>query len=63
MQTATSNGAKLLGIEGTGLIARGRPAQFIVARATPAMLPRKLSYLEAIYLDGEPCDKAYFNKI
>jgi len=63
MQCASSNGAKLLDLDNIGLIAKGRPAHFIVARATPAMLPRKLSYLEAIYLDGAPCDRAYFNKI
>jgi imidazolonepropionase-like amidohydrolase len=60
---ASSNGAQLLGLDAIGTIAKGRPAHFIVARATPAMLPRKLSYLEAIYLDGRPCDKAFFNKI
>ncbi len=60
---ATYTGARLLGLEEIGFIAKGRPAHFIVARATPAMLPRKLSYLEAIYLDGAPCEKAFFNKI
>ncbi|MEN8140084.1 MAG: amidohydrolase family protein [Thermodesulfobacteriota bacterium] len=63
VQCATSNGAKLLGLEDLGLIRRGRPAHFLVARATPAMLPRKLSYLEAIYLHGRPCPAAYFRKL
>ena len=63
IQCASSNGADLLGTHEIGLIAKGRPAHFIVARATPAMLPRKLSYLDAIYLDGSSCDKAFFNKI
>ncbi len=63
IQCASSNGAKLLGMDKMGLIAKGNPANFIVARATPAMLPRKLSYLEAIYLNGKSCDKAFFNKI
>jgi imidazolonepropionase-like amidohydrolase len=63
IQCASTNGAKLLGIDRIGVIAKGRPANFLVARATPAMLPRKLSYLEAIYLDGKSCDKDFFNKI
>lgn len=63
IQCASSNGATLLGTDEIGLIAQGRPAHFIVAHATPAMLPRKLSYLEAIYLNGRSCDKAFFNKI
>ena len=63
IQCASSRGAKLLGIDTLGSITKGKPAHFIVARATPSMLPRKLSYLEAIYLNGKPCDKAFFNKI
>lgn len=63
IQCASSNGAELLDVDTIGPIAKGRPAHFIVARATPAMLPRKLSYLEAIYLDGKTCDKAYFNTL
>ncbi len=53
IQCATYNGAQLLGID-AGLIAVGRPAHFLVARGTPAQLPRKFSYLEAIYLAGKP---------
>jgi imidazolonepropionase-like amidohydrolase len=63
IQCASTNGAKLLGIDRIGTIAKGMPANFIVARATPAMLPRKLSYLEAIYINGKSCDKGFFNKI
>lgn len=52
---ATECGAKLLGIDDRlGMISKGKPANFLVARGTPAQLPRKLTYLEAIYLDGEP---------
>ncbi|MBU0943912.1 MAG: amidohydrolase family protein [Proteobacteria bacterium] len=54
VRCATCNGAKLLGIEEIGLIAKGKPANFLVIRATPAMLPEKFSFLEAIYLDGRP---------
>lgn len=63
IQCASTNGAKLLGIESIGVVAKGRPANFLVARATPAMLPRKLSYLEAIYLNGKSCATEFFNKI
>jgi len=63
IQCASGNGAELLGVEEIGPIAKGRPAHFLVARATPAMLPRKLSYLEGIYLHGHPCDRKFFNKI
>jgi imidazolonepropionase-like amidohydrolase len=50
---ATAAGAELLGVD-AGLLTAGRPAHFLVARGTPAQLPRKFSYLEAIYLDGKP---------
>ncbi len=63
VRCATYNGAQLLAIDEIGLIDIGKPANFLVARATPAMLPRKISFLEAIYLNGSPCDKNYFNKI
>ncbi len=62
VRCASLNGAELLGLKEIGRIARGRPATFIVARATPAMLPRKVSYLEAIYINGLPCDTKYFHK-
>lgn len=63
IRCATVNGAKLLETDEIGRIAIGKPAHFIAARATPAMLPRKLSYLEAIFLGGRPCDKKFFHKM
>lgn len=51
---ATSTAADLLGLPDRGLITEGRAADFIIARGTPAQLPRKLSYLEGIYLAGDP---------
>lgn len=50
---ATQNGARLLGMDSVGHLAVGKPATFIVARATPAMLMRKLAFLEAMYIEGE----------
>ena len=59
IQCASYNGAKLLGIENEmGLIAKGKPANFLVVRGTPAQLPQKVSHLEAIYLYGSPCRKS-----
>ena len=54
IQCATGNGAKLLGLDDFGLLTKGRAATFLVARGAPSQLPRKLSYLEAIYLNGQP---------
>lgn len=54
IKCATSNGAELLGIDDFGLLQKGKTATFLVARGAPAQLPRKLSYLEAIYLRGLP---------
>ncbi len=54
VQCATSNGAELLGIDDFGLLVNGKTATFLVARGAPAQLPRKLSYLEEIYLRGVP---------
>lgn len=58
IRCATLNGAELFGITEMGLLQEGRPANFLVSRGMPAQLPRKLSYLEAIYRNGEP-SKAY----
>lgn len=54
VQCATSNAAALLGLEGFGLLAKGKVATFLVARGTPLQLPRKLAYLESIYVNGKP---------
>jgi len=53
IRSASSNGARLLGLEDIGLLKVGRPANFLVARGTPAQLPRKLSYLEDIFFGGK----------
>jgi len=56
LRCATYNSSKLLGVDKEmGHLVVGQPATFIVTRGTPAQLPRKLSYLEAIYLNGKPC--------
>ncbi len=53
VRCATSAAAELLGLD-RGRLTVGRPADFLVARGTPAQLPRKFSYLEGIWLAGRP---------
>ena len=56
IRCATWNGSCLLGVEEyPGCIAPNRPAHFLVVRGTPSQLPRKISSLQAIYLNGSPC--------
>lgn len=54
VRSATSVGARLLGIEDWGTIEVGKRADFLVARGGPGQLPRKFSYLEDIYTSGVP---------
>lgn len=56
IRCATLHGAQLLGLDDSGLIVRGRGATFLVARGGPAQLPRKLTYLERIYINGLPSE-------
>lgn len=64
IRCATWNGARLLGVDAhLGLIAQHRPAHFLVVRGTPSQLPRKISSLQAIYLDGTPWPKEFFHKV
>jgi imidazolonepropionase-like amidohydrolase len=53
IQSATSAAAALLGLPGFALTP-GQSADFLVVRASPAQLPRKLFFLDAIYRRGEP---------
>lgn len=56
IKCATVNGTDLLGVERFGLLAPGKRASFLVTRGAPSQLPRKLSYLESIYIDGKPSE-------
>ncbi|NNK56702.1 MAG: amidohydrolase family protein [Desulfofustis sp.] len=56
IRCATDHGARLLGLEELGTLEPGKPAHFLATRGTPAQLPRKLSYLEKIYLHGNPSE-------
>ncbi|MHB8810292.1 MAG: amidohydrolase family protein [Desulfobulbaceae bacterium] len=54
IRCASENGARFFGMEKLGTLAVGRTATFLIARGTAQQLPRKLAYLESIYVDGAP---------
>jgi imidazolonepropionase-like amidohydrolase len=54
IQCASENGAEFFGMEKLGRLAVGRRATFLITRGTVKQLPRKLAYLEGIYVDGVP---------
>lgn len=54
IQCASENSAKFFGMKKLGALAVGRNATFLITRGTVQQLPRKLSYLEGIYIDGTP---------
>ena len=54
IRCASGNGARFFGMERLGTLTVGRQATFLLARGSVKQLPRKLSYLEGIYVDGVP---------
>jgi len=60
IKAASSDGAKLLGLNDFAELTPGKEATFLVSRGAPAQLPRKLSYLEDIYFKG--CPSANYRK-
>jgi len=54
IRSASEVGARFFGMEQIGAFQIGRPATFLVTRGSPHQLPRKLAYLENIYLNGFP---------
>lgn len=60
---ASEQGARFFGMDNLGALAVGRPATFLVARGMPQQLPRKLAYLEGIYLGGRPSDSYRKNPV
>jgi len=54
IRCASENGAGFFRIKNLGALAVGRKATFLIARGGVQQLPRKLSYLEGIYVDGAP---------
>ena len=61
IRCASATGAGFFGMEKLGPLAVGRQATFLLVRGTVKQLPRKLSYLEGIYVDGVP--SAAYSKI
>ena len=51
---ASENGARFFDMENLGTLTVGRKATFLITRGSVKQLPRKLSYLEGIYVDGAP---------
>ncbi|OGR16119.1 MAG: amidohydrolase [Desulfobacterales bacterium GWB2_56_26] len=51
---ASENGARFFGMNNIGPLAVGNKATFLITRGTAQQLPRKLSYLEGIYVGGAP---------
>ncbi len=54
IRCASENGARFFGMENLGTLTVGRKATFLITRGTVQQLPRKLSYLEGIYVNGVP---------
>lgn len=54
IRCGSENGARFFGMEKLGALTIGRQATFLIARGTVQQLPRKLSYLEGVYVDGVP---------
>jgi imidazolonepropionase-like amidohydrolase len=54
MRCGSENGARFFGMERLGALTVGRPATFLITRGSVQQLPRKLSYLEGVYVDGVP---------
>lgn len=54
IRCASANGAGFFGMENLGALTVGQKATFLIARGSVKQLPRKLSYLEGIYVDGAP---------
>ncbi|HKJ65967.1 MAG TPA: amidohydrolase family protein [Desulfopila sp.] len=56
LRCASINGAEFLGIDDIGVLQKGGAATFLVTRGTVQQLPRKLGYLEDIYIAGSSSD-------
>jgi imidazolonepropionase-like amidohydrolase len=54
IRCGSENGARFFGMEELGALTVGRKATFLIARGTVQQLPRKIAYLEGIYVDGAP---------
>jgi imidazolonepropionase-like amidohydrolase len=63
IRCASANGANFFGMEKLGRLTVGRQATFLIARGAPQQLPRKLAYLEGIYVAGVPSNNYHKNPV
>lgn len=61
LQAASTHGAEFFGFDHLGPLLVGRPATFLATQGGANQLPRKLSLLETIFVDGAPCPA--YNKL
>ena len=54
IRCASDNGARFFNMENLGPLTVGKKATALLTRGTVQQLPRKLAYLEGIYIDGVP---------
>ena len=54
IRCASENGARFFEMDRLGTLTLGRHATFLISRGSAKQLPRKLSYLEEIYVEGLP---------
>ena len=60
IQCATTRSAALLGLKQFQGISAGKAATFLICRGAPSQLPRKLLYLESMWINGKP--SPYYRK-
>ncbi len=63
IRCASKTGAQFLGMEQLGTLTPNQPATFLVARGMAKQQPRKLAYLEGIYINGTPSTAYHKNPI
>lgn len=63
IRCASENGARFFGMAKLGALTVGRPATFLISRGSVPQLPRKLSYLEGIYVGGVPSGTYHKNPV
>lgn len=56
LRCASVCGARFFSIKNSGMLEVGQNATFIVSRGMVQQLPRKLSYLEGVYINGMPSE-------
>lgn len=63
IHSASEIGAFFFGMENLGALTIGKKATFLIARGALQQMPRKLSYLEGIFIDGAPSDEYSKNPV